>query len=71
MIKTTYVIRQLDKEGNLVGLDEAKRTVHQSYEKAVSMAWYIYRNYDQQVYAIQGSDGTLKVLDSLDQNNYC
>lgn len=68
---TTYVIRQLDHKGNLVGKDEAKRTIHETREEAVSMAWYIYRNYDQQVYVIQGSDGSLETLspDNTQQEN--
>jgi hypothetical protein len=59
--KTTYVLRQLNWEGKPEGFDNSNRVVYDSYEKAVSVAWYIYRKYDD-LYAIQGSDGSLVVL---------
>lgn len=55
---TTYVLRQLDWDGKPVGFDNSYRVVHYSYESALKMAGYIFRKYDE-VYAIQGSDGTL------------
>jgi hypothetical protein len=59
--KITYVLRQLNWEGEPVGFDNSNRVVYESYEKAVSMAWYIYRKHDD-LYAVQGSDGSLHVL---------
>ena len=56
---TTYVLRQLDFEGNPIG--DASNPTYYSYGDAIKTAWYIYRKYDQ-VYGIQGSDGSFKVL---------
>jgi hypothetical protein len=55
---TTYVLRQLDWNGNPVGLDNSYRVEYYSLEGAKRMVSYIYRKYDE-IYAIQGSDGTL------------
>lgn len=58
---TTYVIRMLDQEGNLIERDETNRIIYESRERAMSVAYYIFRKYDQ-LYAIQGSDGSLELL---------
>lgn len=55
---TTYTLRQLDWDGKPAGLGKGSYREYSTYEEALSMAWYIYRKYDE-VYAIQGSDGTL------------
>jgi hypothetical protein len=55
---TTYTLRQLGRDGKPVGLGKGSYQEYSTYEEALSMVWYIYRKYDE-VYAIQGSDGTL------------
>lgn len=65
---TTYVLRQLNSKGEPEGFDNSHRVVHYTYESAKEMAWYIYRKYDE-LYAIQGSDGSLETLNKQKENN--
>lgn len=58
---TSYFLRQLNHDGQLIDTKNELRVVHYSYENAKRMAYYIFRKYDQ-LYAIQGSDGSLEVL---------
>jgi hypothetical protein len=56
----TYVLRQLDSNNNPID-SKGWEKVYNTYEDAIRTAWYIYRKYDQ-VYGIQGSDGSFKIL---------
>jgi hypothetical protein len=58
----TYTLRLVDEENPTTPIkDVDPYTTTYTYERAVKLAWFLYRKFDT-LYAIQGSDGSIVAL---------